>query len=74
MADVHRIEVGITQADGIKNAIITDLGITSVEKVIAINVYTIDGGELSSSDLDLVNPVIFPKTIPFSTSIIFIVF
>ena len=25
---LHRIEVGISEADGIKNAIITDLGIT----------------------------------------------
>ncbi len=54
MSEIHRIEVGISEADGIKNAIITDLGIISVKKVLTVNVYTIDGGDLSSSNLDFI--------------------
>ncbi len=62
MADVHRIEVGITQADGVKNAIKSDLGY-SVDKVLAINVYTIEGGNLSPSDLNFLASEVFSDPI-----------
>jgi phosphoribosylformylglycinamidine synthase II len=63
MEGVHRIEVGITQADGIKNAILTDLGITNVSKVLAVNVYTIDGGNLSAANLDFIAREVFSDPI-----------
>ena len=70
MEGIHRIEVGINQADGLKNAIIIDLGIY-VDKVLAINVYTLEGGGLSASELEFLarevfsDPIIEKYTIDF---------
>ncbi|MBN2155075.1 MAG: phosphoribosylformylglycinamidine synthase [Candidatus Lokiarchaeota archaeon] len=63
MKDVHRIEVGINQVDSIKNAIITDLGITEVEKVLSIKVYSLEGGELSPQHLDFLAKEVFSDPI-----------
>ena len=41
MEGVHRIEVGISEADGIKNAIYTDLGIKTVKKVLPLRLFLI---------------------------------
>ena len=62
MSGVTRIEVGISEADGIKNAITTDLGL-SVDKVLAVNVYTIDGENLSHKDVDFLAREVFSDPI-----------
>lgn len=51
MQNVHRIEVGISTNDNIKNAIIIDLGIPNIKKVKIINVYTIVG-DLNQEELE----------------------
>ncbi len=51
MQRVHRIEVGISTNDNIKNAIMVDLGIQNIKKVKTINVYTIVG-DLNQEELE----------------------
>ncbi len=51
MNGIHRIEVGIGVVNGIKNAIITDLGIKSIQNVKVIKVYTLEGANLTQNDL-----------------------
>jgi phosphoribosylformylglycinamidine synthase len=63
MESVHRIEVGISTAGGLKNAIIQDLGITSIQKVRIIQVYTLEGGNLSAEDLQFLGKEVFSDPI-----------
>ena len=51
MQRVHRIEVGISTNNNIKNAIMIDLGIPNIKKVKVINVYTIVG-DLNQEELE----------------------
>jgi phosphoribosylformylglycinamidine synthase len=63
MDNVHRIEVGIASSEGLKNAIIQDLGITTIKKVEIINVYTLEGGNLTSQELDFLGKEVFSDPI-----------
>ncbi len=51
MNEIHRIEVGIDVVNGVKNAIIKDLGILSIQNVKVIKVYTLEGTNLTQNDL-----------------------
>ena len=57
--DGHRIEVGISEDSNIKHAIITDLGITTIERVEVINVYTIEGEDLNQQELEFLGKEVF---------------
>lgn len=63
MADVHRIEVGISDSENIKSSIKTDLGIKDIKKVKLINVYTIEGGELTEDELNFLGREVFSDPI-----------
>ncbi|MBD3350508.1 MAG: phosphoribosylformylglycinamidine synthase [Candidatus Lokiarchaeota archaeon] len=63
MENVHKIEVGISNADGIKKAILTDLGIKGVTKVEVINVYILEGVGLSDEDLTFLGEELFSDPI-----------
>ncbi|MCP4763022.1 MAG: phosphoribosylformylglycinamidine synthase [archaeon] len=66
--DVHRIEAGISIAGGIKNAIMTDLGIKNIEKVEVINVYTLEG-KLTQDELIFLGKEVFSDPISENFSI-----
>jgi phosphoribosylformylglycinamidine synthase subunit PurSL len=51
MEKIHRIEVGISNSDNIKNSIIQDLGIKDIKKVEVIQVYSLVGGDLTEDEL-----------------------
>ncbi len=57
--DVHRIEVGISTNNNVRNAIIHDLNISEVTKVDVINVYTLEGGNLSLEELTFLGKEVF---------------
>jgi phosphoribosylformylglycinamidine synthase II len=63
MENVHRIEVGISGAGGVKNAIINDLGIKDIKKVEVISVYTLEGGNLTQKDLEFLGREVFSDPI-----------
>lgn len=61
--ELHRIEVGIANSSGLKNAIISDLNINLVTKVQVIEVYTLEGGNLTSQDLEFLGKEVFSDPI-----------
>ena len=61
--NIHRIEVGISESNGVKTAIETDLGIKGIKKVEVINVYTLEGGDLSPEELDFLGKEVFSDPI-----------
>lgn len=63
MENVHRIEVGISGASGVKNAIVNDLGIKEIQKVEVISVYTLEGGDLTKEDLEFLGKEVFSDPI-----------
>lgn len=63
MEDVHRIEVGISDSENIKSSIVVDLGIEEIEKVQVINVYTLEGGNLTEEELIFLGKEVFSDPI-----------
>lgn len=61
--DVHRIEVGISTNRNVRNDILHDLSISDVSKVEVINVYTIEGGELTTKELNFLGKEVFSDPI-----------
>ncbi|MHA1720274.1 MAG: AIR synthase-related protein [Promethearchaeota archaeon] len=62
MPNVHRIEVGISTSDNIRNAIKIDLGISNVKKVKLISVYTLVG-DLTDEELEFLGKEVFSDPI-----------
>lgn len=56
---IHRIEVGISTDNNLKNSIYEDLTITTLSDVKVIQVYTIEGGSLTSEELDFIGKEVF---------------
>ncbi|HMF33869.1 MAG TPA: phosphoribosylformylglycinamidine synthase subunit PurS, partial [Candidatus Lokiarchaeia archaeon] len=63
MSEIHRIEVGIATKGGLRNAILQDLDISSVQKVEMIDVYTIEGGQLTADELEFLGREVFSDPI-----------
>jgi len=63
MSQVHRVEVGIAGSKGLKNAITQDLGIASILKVETIDVYTLEGGDLTLEELEFLGKEVFSDPI-----------
>ena len=63
MSQIHRIEACLREDKGLKNAIIHDLGITSIQKVETIEVYTLEGGNLTPDDLEFLGREVFSDPI-----------
>ncbi len=63
MSQVHRIEASLSGSKGLKNAIVQDLGITSIQKVETIEVYTLDGGDLTAEELEFLGKEVFSDPI-----------
>lgn len=61
--ELHRIEVGVATKEGLRNAIWQDLGISSVQKVEMIDVYTIEGGQLNAEELEFLGKEVFSDPI-----------
>ncbi|MHA1734230.1 MAG: AIR synthase-related protein [Promethearchaeota archaeon] len=61
--EVHRVEVGISTNESLKRAIEHDLGLPSVRKVQTIEVYTLEGGDLSLEDLQFLGREVFSDPI-----------
>ncbi|WP_371803843.1 AIR synthase-related protein [Candidatus Lokiarchaeum ossiferum] len=61
--NVHRIEVGISTSRNVRNDIIHDLNISDVSKVEVINVYTIEGGNLTREELNFLGKEVFSDPI-----------
>ncbi len=56
---IHRIEVGILEDANLKASIQEDLGISTPKNVNIIKVYTIEGGNLSTEQLDFLGREVF---------------
>ncbi len=63
MSQVHRIEASLSGSKGLKNAIMQDLSITSVQKVETVEVYTLEGGDLTSEELAFLGKEVFSDPI-----------
>ena len=61
--NLHRIEVGISTSKNVRNDIISDLYISTVTKVEVINVYTVEGGNLTPDDLNFLGKEVFSDPI-----------
>ncbi|MHA1730288.1 MAG: AIR synthase-related protein [Promethearchaeota archaeon] len=62
MKNIHRIEVGINTARGVKQAIIDDLKVKEIKKVEIINVYTLEG-DLTPEELNFLAREVFSDPI-----------
>ncbi|MHA1610871.1 MAG: AIR synthase-related protein [Promethearchaeota archaeon] len=63
METMHRIEVGIASDENTRLAIIQDLGIKIISKVERIRVYTLEGGNLTKEQLELLGKEVFSDPI-----------